>query len=221
MKRILASSAIVLFVLACKGPQSNAGGSAASDLKAPAAAAKGGAAPAAAPAPQSGNPKVLIDTSFGDIEAELFADKAPGSVKNFLQYAEEKAYDGTIFHRTIPDFMIQGGGFEPGMNKRPTRASIKNEANNGLKNERGTLAMARTPDPHSASNQFFINVKYNEFLDHKEQSMRGWGYAVFGKVTKGMEIVDKISNAATSTQGGHANVPTDAIMIRSVKVLSK
>src|SRR5581483_12431173 len=141
---------------------------------------------------KGGNPVVIISTSIGDIKIELYPDKAPETVKNFLSYVNDKFYDGTIFHRVIPGFMIQGGGFTPDMQQKPTNPSVKNEAANGLKNEVGTLAMARTPDPNSATAQFFINVKDNDFLDYKDSSVQGFGYCVFGKVIEGMDVVRKI-----------------------------
>ena len=168
------------------------------------------------PAPAGGpNPVVIIETSMGTIKAELFQDKAPITVANFLEYVDEKFYDGTIFHRVIPDFMIQGGGFSPSMREKPTRDPIKNEAGNGLSNERGTLAMARTNDPHSATAQFFINVLNNKNLD---RSPGNPGYAVFGKVTVGMEeVVDKIRFVRTGTKAGHKAVPVDDVVIKSIR----
>lgn len=159
------------------------------------------------------NPQVLLETTSGDILLELFPDKAPESVKNFLQYVDEGFYDNTIFHRVIPDFMIQGGGMDAKMKEKPTHAPIRNEADNGLKNERGAIAMARTMDPHSASAQFFINHKDNDFLNHREPSPDGWGYAVFGKVIDGMDVVDKIAKVKTHTAGIHENVPKDMVLI--------
>jgi cyclophilin family peptidyl-prolyl cis-trans isomerase len=158
---------------------------------------------------------VLVQTSKGDITLELDADKAPETVKNFLRYVDEGFYDGTIFHRVIKNFMIQGGGFTPAMSQKKTHDPVKNEAKNGLKNARGTIAMARTSDPHSATAQFFINHKDNDFLDYPGQD--GWGYTVFGKVTGGMEVVDAIAAAPTGTRGGFRDVPTEAITILSVK----
>ncbi|MBD5553408.1 MAG: peptidyl-prolyl cis-trans isomerase [Desulfovibrio sp.] len=159
------------------------------------------------------NPQVLLETTSGDILLELFPDKAPETVKNFLQYVDEGFYDNTIFHRVIPDFMIQGGGMDAKMKEKPTRAPIRNEADNGLKNERGAIAMARTMDPHSASAQFFINHRDNDFLNHREPSPDGWGYAVFGKVIDGMDVVDKIAKVKTHTAGIHENVPKDMVLI--------
>ncbi len=152
------------------------------------------------------NPKVRMETTEGTITMELYPDKAPKSVENFLAYVDEGYYDGTVFHRVIDGFMIQGGGFTGDLQKKPTKDAIENEADNGLKNERGTIAMARTGDPHSATAQFFINHKDNDFLNHSGKNPRGWGYAVFGKVTDGMEVVDKI---ATTPTGGKGPFPTD------------
>ncbi len=163
---------------------------------------------------------IVLKTNFGDIKIELDYEKAPVSAANFEAYVREGFYNGLIFHRVISNFMIQGGGFEPGMNaRRPTREAIKNEAKNGLSNKAGTLAMARTMDPHSASCQFFINVKDNGFLDHTRESMEGWGYAVFGKVTEGMDIVNKIKEVKTTTRAGHQDVPADDVVIESAEVI--
>jgi cyclophilin family peptidyl-prolyl cis-trans isomerase len=165
----------------------------------------------------SKNPVVVMDTNLGTIKIELYADKAPGTVKNFLRYVDEKFYDGTIFHRVIPDFMIQGGGFGPGMKKeKETHEAIKNESSNNLSNERGTLAMARTSAPDSATAQFFINVKDNTFLD-KARARDKVGYAVFGKVIDGMDVVDKIRRVETAERGVHENVPVQDVIIRSVR----
>ena len=160
-------------------------------------------------------PTVEIKTNKGSIIVELNQDKAPNTVANFVKYANDGFYTGTVFHRVISGFMIQGGGLDKNLNEKETRAPIKNEADNGLANNIGTIAMARTNDPHSASSQFFINVANNAFLNHTEKSDRGWGYAVFGKVVKGMDVVDKI--AKIPTDGG--DVPTQTIMIESVTVL--
>lgn len=165
------------------------------------------------------NPTVEMTTSLGKITIELAADKAPKSVANFLQYAKEGFYDGTVFHRVIPGFMVQGGGFDAKMNQKPTRQPVENEAKNGLKNLRGTLAMARKPDPHSATAQFFINHKDNAFLDYPGQD--GWGYTVFGKVTAGMDIVDKMTQVPTGNAGMHQNVPQTPIIIQNVKIISE
>jgi peptidyl-prolyl cis-trans isomerase A (cyclophilin A) len=163
------------------------------------------------------NPTVRIKTSQGEIEAELYQDKAPLSVENYLQYVNDGHYNGTIFHRVIPNFMIQGGGFEASFDQKPTRAPIKNEADNGLKNERGTLAMARTSVVDSATSQFFINLKNNSFLDH---GGRDFGYAVFGKVTKGMEVVDAIAAVSTGAKGPFSSdCPQTDVVIESVESL--
>ena len=165
---------------------------------------------------KKGNPTVVIKTSMGTIEAVLYKDKAPISVENFLKYVKDKHYDGTIFHRIIPNFMIQGGGFTSKFSQKKTRDAIKNEAKNGLKNERGTFAMARTGQVDSATCQFFINLKHNKFLDH---GVRDFGYAVFGKVTKGMDVVDKIAKAQTGARGPFSrDCPKEDIIIKSVRV---
>ena len=161
---------------------------------------------------------VKLNTNHGTIVLELDAAKAPTTVTNFLQYAKDGFYDGTIFHRVINGFMIQGGGMEPGMKEKQTRASIQNEANNGLPNARGTIAMARTPDPHSASAQFFINVADNDFLNFRAETQDGWGYCVFGKVTEGMDVVDKIKGVNTGNKGYHQDVPVEDVVIESVEV---
>jgi cyclophilin family peptidyl-prolyl cis-trans isomerase len=162
------------------------------------------------------NPVVVIETSAGTIKVELLADKAPGTVKNFLSYVDDKFYDGTIFHRVIPNFMIQGGGLESGMKEKPTKAPIINEASNGVANDRGTVAMARTNDPNSATAQFYINLKDNAFLN-KAQAQDGAGYCVFGKVVDGMDVVDKIAQAQTVNRGHHQNVPAEDIVIKSIR----
>ncbi|NBO92608.1 MAG: peptidyl-prolyl cis-trans isomerase [Planctomycetia bacterium] len=158
--------------------------------------------------------KVLLTTNHGDITLELDEVKAPITVANFLAYVDKKHYDNTIFHRVISNFMIQGGGFEPGMRQKSTDAPIKNESTNGLENKLGTIAMARTPDPNSASSQFFINVKDNDFLDRKN-AQDGHGYCVFGKVVSGMEVVDKIKSVRTGRKGMHSDVPVDDVLIVS------
>jgi cyclophilin family peptidyl-prolyl cis-trans isomerase len=165
---------------------------------------------------RAANPIVVLETSMGNIKVELFEDKAPGTVKNFLSYVDDKFYDGTVFHRVIPDFMVQGGGMEPGLKEKKTKGNIKNESANGLGNARGTLAMARTPAPDSASSQFFINLKENGFLDRK-QARDGVGYCVFGKVVEGMDVVDKIAAVRTGSRGPHENVPVEDVTIKSVK----
>jgi cyclophilin family peptidyl-prolyl cis-trans isomerase len=173
------------------------------------------AAAMAAPA-QAANPVVVIETNMGTIEAELYEDKAPGTVKNFLSYIDDKHYDGLIFHRVISTFMIQGGGFEPGMKQKKTKDPIKNESTNGLSNVKGTLAMARTNVADSATSQFFINVKDNTFLD-KANSPDGVGYCVFGAVTKGMDVVDKIKDVKTGRKNGFGDVPVEDVVIKSIK----
>ena len=164
------------------------------------------------------NPTVLLETTSGDILIELYADKAPATVENFLKYVNEGFYANTIFHRVIKGFMIQGGGFEPGMKQKATKEAIKNEANNGLKNTRGTLAMARTQAPHSATAQFFINVVDNDFLNFSGESLQGWGYCVFAEVVEGMDVVDKIKAVATGRSGMHQDVPKEDVVITSVTV---
>jgi peptidyl-prolyl cis-trans isomerase B (cyclophilin B) len=159
---------------------------------------------------------VVIETSQGTIKAELDGDKAPLTVANFLAYVDDKFYDNTIFHRVIPDFMIQGGGFETGLRQKTTKAAIKNESGNGLSNKKGTLAMARTSVPDSATAQFFINLKDNNFLD-KSQAQDGVGYCVFGKVTEGLDVVDKIKAVVTGRRGMHENVPTQDVVIKSIR----
>ena len=160
---------------------------------------------------------VIFKTNFGDIKIELDFDKAPKTAENFKQYVEEGFYDGTIFHRVIDGFMIQGGGFEPGMKQKATREPIENKADNGLKNDLGTLAMARTMDPHSASAQFFINVKDNDFLNHSGKTMQGWGYAVFGKVTDGMDVINQIKGVRTTSAAGHQDVPAEDVIIEKAE----
>ncbi len=161
---------------------------------------------------------VILNTNMGAITVELDTEHAPVSAANFLSYAKDGTYNNTIFHRVINGFMIQGGGFEPGMKQKPTKAPIKNEANNGLKNTTGTLAMARTSAPHSATDQFFINVADNDFLNFKSETPQGWGYAVFGKVTDGMDVVNKIKAVKTGTSGFHQDVPKEDVIIQSVTV---
>ena len=167
------------------------------------------------------NGKVVeIVTSKGKLTIELNREKAPKSSENFLRYVQDKHYDGTIFHRVIPNFMIQGGGFDGQLTKKETRAPIQNEADNGLKNLRGTIAMARTANPHSASAQFFINVKDNDFLNHRDKTLRGWGYTVFGKVTAGMDVADAISKAKTGAKGPFAeNCPLEEIVLSSARIV--
>ncbi len=165
------------------------------------------------------NPKVEMETSKGKFVIELLPEKAPETVKNFLNYVDTNFYDGTIFHRVIPKFMIQGGGFTSDMKRKSAGEPIKNEADNGLKNERGTIAMARTGDPHSATAQFFINTVNNDFLNHKSKTQQGWGYVVFGKVITGMDVVDAISSAKTVMRGMYRDVPAENIEIRGTVVL--
>ncbi len=159
------------------------------------------------------NPKVVLETSMGNITLELYPDKAPATVKNFLAYVDDKFYDGTVFHRVISGFMIQGGGMTADMNEKATRSPVKNEADNGLKNDRGTIAMARTPDPNSATAQFFINAKDNTFLNFRSKTMEGYGYCVFGKVTKGMDVADAIEKTPTTTKGFFQDVPAKPVII--------
>ncbi|GAA1961354.1 peptidylprolyl isomerase [Kitasatospora viridis] len=162
---------------------------------------------------------VKLQTNHGDIVLELDEEKAPQTVANFLEYVNAGHYDGTIFHRVINGFMIQGGGFTPDMRQKPTKPPVQNEANNGLKNQAYTVAMARTNDPHSATAQFFINVGDNEFLNHTAPNPTGWGYAVFGRVTEGQDVVDAIKGVRTGSAGGHADVPKDAVVIEKATVV--
>jgi cyclophilin family peptidyl-prolyl cis-trans isomerase len=161
---------------------------------------------------------VVVETDLGDVEIDLEDDKAPKSVANFLKYVDDKHYEGTLFHRVIPGFMAQGGGYNASLEKKPTRDPVENEADNGLKNTRGTVAMARTSEPNSATSQFFINVKDNAFLDHTGKNTAGWGYAVFGKVTTGMDVVDKIVGVTTGPKGPFAkDAPVENISIKAVR----
>lgn len=162
---------------------------------------------------------VLMKTSLGDVTLELFADKAPLTVANFVSYIKDGFYDGLIFHRVIDGFMIQGGGFEPEMKQKTSGEPIKNEANNGVANDMGTIAMARTMDPHSATAQFFINVSNNSFLNHRSETMDGWGYAAFGKVVDGMDVVNKIKSVKTGISHGHQDVPLDDVVILSMSLV--
>ncbi len=162
---------------------------------------------------------IKLHTNHGVITLNLFADKAPETVANFIQYVKDGHYDNTIFHRVISNFMIQGGGFDINMKEQKTRDSIKNEANNGVSNKLGTIAMARTMEPHSASAQFFINVKDNDFLDHSAPTTQGWGYTVFGEVVDGMDVVDAIKNVATTSKGGHQDVPRDNVIIEKAEIV--
>jgi peptidyl-prolyl cis-trans isomerase B (cyclophilin B) len=163
--------------------------------------------------------KVKLTTNHGAITLELDAQKAPATVANFLEYVKSGHFDNTVFHRVIDGFMIQGGGFEPGMKQKPTRAPVRNEADNKLRNDNYTVAMARTSDPHSASAQFFINVADNEFLNHKSQSAQGWGYCVFGKVTAGADVVDRIKRVKTGQRGMHQDVPVEDVIIQKAEVV--
>lgn len=158
---------------------------------------------------------ITLHTNYGPIELELDFEKAPKTAANFKQYVDEGFFNGTIFHRVIDNFMIQGGGFTEGMQQKTTRAPIENEADNGLSNDKGTIAMARTMDPHSATAQFFINVKDNHFLNFKSKSSQGWGYCVFGKVVSGMDVVEKIKNVKTGSSHGHQDVPMEPVVIES------
>ncbi|MEN2751534.1 MULTISPECIES: peptidylprolyl isomerase [unclassified Psychrobacter] len=166
-------------------------------------------------------PVVELDTSMGAIVIELNEEKAPKTVENFLNYVKSGHYDGTIFHRIIDGFMIQGGGMDAEMNEKATNAPIENEADNGLKNDKGTIAMARTQDPHSATSQFFVNVKDNDFLNHSGKNMQGWGYTVFGKVTSGMDVIEKMRGVPTGRFGMHADVPKEPVVINSATIVSK
>ncbi len=162
------------------------------------------------------NPKVKLTTSMGDIVLELDAEKAPVTVENFVNYVENNHYDGLIFHRIIPGFMVQGGGMEPGMKERSNLSPIENEADNGLKNNKGTIAMARTNDPHSATSQFFINLSDNEFLNHTSKDSRGWGYTVFGEVVEGIDVVEAMGTVQTGNVAGHGDVPNvDVVLIKA------
>lgn len=163
--------------------------------------------------------KVKLTTNMGEVTIELNEEKAPITCENFKQYVADGFYDGTIFHRVINGFMIQGGGFEAGMQQKATRDTIKNEANNGLSNVSGSIAMARTPDPHSASAQFFINVKDNNFLDFRSETSDGWGYAVFGAVVDGMDVIEKIKTVDTTSRMGHQDVPVDDVVIEKAELI--
>ncbi len=167
----------------------------------------------------STSPRVKMSTNQGDFIISLNAEKAPKTVANFLAYVKDGFFDGTIFHRVIDGFMIQGGGFEPGLKQKPTKATVENEANNGLKNNKYTLAMARTSDPHSATAQFFINVANNDFLNHTAPTAQGWGYAVFGEVVEGQDVIDKMKGVPTANSGFHQNVPTTDVVITKAVVL--
>ncbi|WP_296240274.1 peptidylprolyl isomerase [Psychrobacter sp. UBA6739] len=166
-------------------------------------------------------PVVELDTNMGAIVIELNEEKAPKTVENFLNYVKSGHYDGTIFHRIIDGFMIQGGGMDAEMNEKATNAPVENEADNGLKNDAGTIAMARTQDPHSATSQFFVNVKDNDFLNHSGKNMQGWGYTVFGKVTSGMDVIEKMRGVPTGRFGMHADVPKEPVVINSATIISE
>ncbi|MGY8856772.1 MAG: peptidylprolyl isomerase [Pseudomonadales bacterium] len=166
-------------------------------------------------------PVVELETNMGAIVIELNEEEAPKTVENFLNYVKSGQYDGTIFHRIIDGFMIQGGGMDAEMNEKPTNAPIENEADNGLKNDKGTIAMARTQDPHSATSQFFINVKDNDFLNHSGKNMQGWGYTVFGKVTSGMDVIEKMRSVPTGRFGMHADVPKEPVVINSATIITQ
>lgn len=165
--------------------------------------------------------QVALNTNYGRIVLDLNAEKAPKTVANFVSYVRSGHYNGTIFHRVIDGFMIQGGGFDSNMNQKPTQAPIENEADNGLKNDEGTIAMARTQDPHSASAQFFINVKKNDFLNYSSKTVQGWGYAVFGKVAEGMDVVAKIKSVQTGRSGYQGDVPVKPVIIESAEVIGE
>lgn len=166
-------------------------------------------------------PVVELDTSMGAIVIELNEEKAPKTVENFLNYVKSGHYDGTIFHRIIDGFMIQGGGMDAEMNEKATNAPVENEADNGLKNDKGTIAMARTQDPHSATSQFFVNVKDNDFLNYTGKNAQGWGYTVFGKVTSGMDVIEKMRGVPTGRFGMHADVPKEPVIINSATIVSE
>ena len=166
-------------------------------------------------------PVVELDTNMGAIVIELNEEKAPKTVENFLNYVKSGHYDGTIFHRIIDGFMIQGGGMDAEMNEKATNSPVENEADNGLKNDKGTIAMARTQDPHSATSQFFINVKDNDFLNHSGKNMQGWGYTVFGKVTSGMDVIDKMRGVPTGRFGMHADVSNEPVVINSATIITQ
>jgi peptidyl-prolyl cis-trans isomerase B (cyclophilin B) len=167
----------------------------------------------------AGKPRVALETTLGRIVLELDAERAPKTVANFLAYVKAGHYDGTVFHRVIPNFMVQGGGFTAEMQQKPTQTPVQNEADNGLKNERGTVAMARTNDPHSATSQFFVNTVDNKFLNHTGKNPQGWGYTVFGKVVEGMDVVDKIAAVKTGNKGPHQNVPLEPVAVTKATAL--
>ena len=193
---------------------------AAAPKKSPKPAARPKSVSTATATAPAANPRVALETNKGRIVIELYADKAPKSAKNFLDYVKAGHYNNTIFHRVIPGFMIQGGGFTPAMTEKPTKGPIQNEADNRVLNQRGTLAMARTGDPNSATAQFFINLANNGFLNFTGKTPSGWGYAVFGNVVEGMDVVDAIAQVPTATKGMYENVPTQPVVIQKVTVLS-
>ena len=209
MSRAASSSKVALFLLTLMLGMSGCGASEPGKQSVSTSPAAG----------QPANPRVLIETSKGNITVEVFANNAPKSTANFIGYVKSGFYDGLAFHRVIPGFMIQTGGMTPDMTEKPKRAPIQNEADNGLKNLRGTLAMARTGEPHSASSQFFINVTDNAFLNHRGKSFEGWGYAVFGQVVDGMDVVDAIVAVPRGNRGPHGDVPVDPIVMKRVTLL--
>ncbi len=210
----------LLLAIGCGGGSAPPAKEESGEKPAPAPAEKGAAATPSGNVTDVTHPLVEMRTSLGMMKIELYPDKAPKTVENFLSYVREGFYDGTIFHRVIDGFMIQGGGFTPDMSEKETRAPIENEAANGLKNLRGTLAMARTNDPHSATAQFFINGKDNAFLDYKESTRTGYGYAVFGKVVEGLDVLEKIEKVSTGSRNGYEDVPVENVVIESIRVAS-
>ena len=215
----LAGMLSILLLPACSGesePPAGEGSAGGPSEEGPGPAAEG---ETAVHRPSGEHPVVEMQTSLGTIRIELYPDRAPRTVENFLQYVRDGFYDGTIFHRVVPGFVIQGGGFTPDLEEKPTREPIRNEADNGLQNLRGTIAMARTPDPHSAAAQFFINLKHNAPLDFTAPTPRGFGYTVFGKVIAGMDVVDRIARVETTTRGPYQNVPVNPVVIESVRIV--
>lgn len=233
LTRFLLGAALAIVVSSCGGgsappAEEAAPAEAVSPPPAPAAeseapepeATEAAEAPAETDVSDAGPPVVEMRTSLGTLRIELMPSEAPKTVENFLAYVRDGFYDGTIFHRVVPGFVIQGGGFTPEMTEKDTRPPIENEANNGLRNLRGTICMARTSDPHSATSQFFVNTKDNPALDFRDESMRGWGYAVFGKVVEGLEVVDAIEKVATTRKGMHDDVPVEPVVIESARIVS-
>jgi peptidyl-prolyl cis-trans isomerase A (cyclophilin A) len=216
-RRSLLTLAACLCVNPVFAADESASASASAAASTAANASTAASAPVSPPTPAQAGPKVLLKTNMGEIVLELNPEKAPKSSANFIKYVKKGFYSGTIFHRVIPTFMIQGGGFDKNMTQKKIDAPIQNEAANGLTNDQYTVAMARTSDPHSASSQFFINVQNNSFLNYPGRD--GWGYTVFGKVIKGMEVVDKIKAVATSNAGAHQNVPVEPVLIESATLL--